>query len=262
MVPMESIREVKEALTARSQTRSLDELQSRGRRRVKVIRAEHIAEMIDEAVQRAISESGLLSREEADRLVERSREEFASVHAERAQEAAALESATRRREALEQQVKSLEEDVEQLEAELAAARGATTATPSATAAASSGGMPPELMMKMMEELAVLKARMGQSEAGAPSSTPAAAPSAPAGSDALAAALEKLSSSMGERLEQLGRKMGISSAIEADAVNLEALFSDLPDQKVESNLDTMEVKQRQSGGIAANLARLKKLKGGE
>lgn len=273
MVPMESIREVKKALTARSETRSLDELQSRGRSRVKVIRAEHIAAMIDEAVQRAIAESGLVSREEADRLAERSREEFAAVHAERAQDAeelaaaqTQLEEAARRREALEKQVASLEEDIQQLEAQLAQARQAGGGA-AAGAPAASGGMPPELMIKMMEELAALKARVA---GGAGSGAPGAAGDAGAAggaqgggaADALTAALDKLANNMNDRLEQFGRKMGISSAVEADAVKLDSLFSDVADQEVESNLDTMEVKQRQTGGIAANLARLKKLKGGD
>jgi hypothetical protein len=92
--------------------------------------------------------------------------------------------------------------------------------------------------------------------------PPAAQSAPSGTDPLTAALEKLTASMTDRLEQMGRKMGISGAVEADSVSLDGLFADLDEQKFESNLDSLEVKQRQSGGIAANLARLKKLKGGD
>jgi hypothetical protein len=78
---------------------------------------------------------------------------------------------------------------------------------------------------------------------------------------LTQALERLTSSMNDRLEKMGRKMGISSAVEADQSNLDGLFANLDEQSVESNLDSVEVKQRQAGGIAANLARLKKLKGG-
>ena len=42
---MHSIVEVKEALTARSRTESLDDLKNQGRNKVKVIKAEHIASM-------------------------------------------------------------------------------------------------------------------------------------------------------------------------------------------------------------------------
>lgn len=254
---MESIREVKEALTARSQTKSLDELQSGGRTRVKVIRAEHIAAMIDEAVQRAVAESGLIPREEVDRLVEKSRTEFASVHAERQRESQELqdaqrelENAARRRDLLTQQVASLEEDVTNLDRELAAARARISeleggAAPTGAAPAGAAGI-------------------GGAAAATPAATPpGAGPAMPADAgNALFAALDKLTESMTDRLEQMGRKMGISGAVEADAVKLDALLSDLGDQQIESNLETMEVKQRQTGGIAANLARLKKLKGGE
>jgi hypothetical protein len=300
---MESIRELKEALSARAETRSLEELQSGGRRRVRVIRAENIGAMIDEAVQRAVAESCLVSREEADRLVERSRQEFAAVHAERQRESEELtalrrdsDQAERRLAAFGQQVASLEEDVEQLEREREEARSRAAEAEQAleaaqrqvdelqraldeaqrrasdlertmqragTASSQGGGMPPELMMKMMEELASLKARVefGGAAVAAPAA-PAAAPPPAAPADALSQALEKLTSSMNDRLEQMGRKMGISGAVEADSVNLDGLFADLDEQKFESNLDSLEVKQRQSGGIAANLARLKKLKGGD
>ena len=52
--PMESVNEIKEALSARSRTATLDELASEGRKRVRLIRAEHVAAMISEAVHAAI----------------------------------------------------------------------------------------------------------------------------------------------------------------------------------------------------------------
>jgi len=61
-------------------------------------------------------------------------------------------------------------------------------------------------------------------------------------------------------ESMLGKMGISSAVEADSVNLEGLFRD-DGKQVESNIDSVETKQKSGGGIAANLERLKKLKGG-
>ena len=76
---MDSITDVKEALTAKSRVASLDELKGRGRKTVKVIRAEHIAEMMQEAVTKAVSGSGLMSRDEVDELVSRGQEEFRGV---------------------------------------------------------------------------------------------------------------------------------------------------------------------------------------
>ncbi|MEY4675407.1 MAG: hypothetical protein RL148_3191, partial [Planctomycetota bacterium] len=75
-----------------------------------------------------------------------------------------------------------------------------------------------------------------------------------------AALEKLAGTLNDRLEQIGRKMGISSAVEADTVNLDGLFRD-EGKQVESNIDAVDAKQKTGGGIGANLERLKKLKGG-
>ena len=75
-----SIQQLKEQLSARSETRSIDELQSRGRKRVKVIRAEQIAAMIAEAVERTLSDSDLISKEEAEQLVTRTRAEFSTEY--------------------------------------------------------------------------------------------------------------------------------------------------------------------------------------
>ena len=51
---MESVNEIKEALSLRSRTATLDESRSEGRKRVRLIRAEHVAQMISEAVHAAI----------------------------------------------------------------------------------------------------------------------------------------------------------------------------------------------------------------
>jgi len=80
---MGSIQEVKEALSAKAQTTSLDELRLRGRNQVRLIRAEHIAQMVAEAVERALADSGLVPQQELQRIVERGHAEFAAVKAER-----------------------------------------------------------------------------------------------------------------------------------------------------------------------------------
>lgn len=277
---MESIQDVREALSARAETRSLDDLGRGGRQRVRVIRAEHVGEMIDAAVQRAVAESGLISREEADRLVARSREEFASVHAERQRDAEELvrtrrdlQEADRRREALTRQLESVEEDLASVEQERDVARTRATLAEGAKTAAE------ERIAELEAALAEARSTVETLEAAAPAPAPeapqaatveavqpqAVEPVAPANGaanpDALTQALERLTSSMNERLEKMGKKMGISSAVEADQSSLDGLFANLDEQRVESNLDSVEVKKRQAGGIAANLARLKKLKGG-
>lgn len=197
--------EVKEALSARARTTTLDELKSQGRKKVKVIKAGDIAVIVSAAVRKALESSGLVSEEEVENLVEKSREEFQSILRERQDEAKQTAD-------VKQKLQNVEEERDKLKEKLQAAPA-----------------------------------------------PAAQAAAPASGD-LTAALDKMASTLNERLDTFGKKMGISSAVDAGDVNLEGLFnSDTED--FESNMDDVEVKQRTGSGIAANLERLKKLKGG-
>jgi hypothetical protein len=72
----------------------------------------------------------------------------------------------------------------------------------------------------------------------------------------------LTGSLNDRLENLGRKMGVSSAVESDSpIDFGGMFDDDQQVELESNMDNIKVKTKFAGGIAANLAKLKKLKGG-
>ena len=86
---MDQVDQVKKALNANSRTTTVDELKASGRTKVRVVKAEQIAAMIAEAVQRAVGGSGSLSKAEHEKLVERSRDEFKAVIKQR--EAALLE---------------------------------------------------------------------------------------------------------------------------------------------------------------------------
>lgn len=268
---MESVNEIKEALSARSRTATLDELRSEGRKRVRLIRAEHVAQMISEAVHAAIEHSGLLGQEEVDHLVEKSRQEFKNILREREQEVQKTRETEEQLEQKEHELAEIKTRFSELSKSLAATRAELEQTgndlealrdlpapaqPEAAAPAQSA-MPNDMMMSMVQELANLKATMAAQQA------PPAAPAAPApAAPDFSAALEKLTGSLNDRLENLGRKMGVSSAVESDApLDFGGMFDD--DQKVEleSNMDNIKVKTKTAGGIAANLARLKKLKGG-
>lgn len=275
---MESVNEIKEALSARSRTATLDELRSEGRKRVRLIRAEHVAQMISEAVHGAIEHSGLLDQEEVDGLIEKSRKEFKNILREREQE---LQSARETEERLEQKDHELAEiksrfselakslastraELEQVGNELEAEREQRASAPAPAAAPAAPAAPAEpaqaspsneMMMSMMQELANLKASMTVQQQPAPQAPQAAAPD-------FSAALEKLTGSLNDRLENLGRKMGVSSAVESDApMDFGNMFNDDGEAKLESNMENIKVKQKAAGGIAANLAKLKKLKGG-
>jgi hypothetical protein len=239
---MESVDDVKVALSARSRTATLDQLANEGRKRVRLIRAEHVAQMISEAVNRTVEETGHVSQQDVERLVQKSQQEFKKILREREAEQ------TRARE-VEEQLQAAQQELETLRQQL---DGAPAASPGAAAAASAGTAPmsADVMAMMMNEIATLKASMLHKNG------------APAGdSSGLADTLEKIAGSLNDRLDQFGKKIGISSAVEADAVHFDALFSKHDAAPIESNMDAIEVKQKTGGGIAANLERLKKLKGG-
>ena len=265
---MESFLHVKEALVARSTVASIDDLKNQGRKQVKVIRAEHIAAMVQEAVEKAVAGSGMVSQEEVDRLVERSREEFRGIVSEREQQLTRLRDAvTQLEEVKEERVRlqaslqelMLERDtlLEQLEEacnrvdELEAQPGQTPAAAPAPTAETD----PALVMRLMQEVAELKANMGAT----------AEPQAPAADAGVTAAIDKLAGTLNDRLEKFGRKMGISSAVEGKDLNFDALFEkefeNDPSKTLESNMDSVQIKKKQEGGISANLERLRKLKGG-
>jgi hypothetical protein len=270
---MDSILDVKEALTARSITASLDDLKSKGHRRVKVIRAEHIAAMVQEAVAKALGGSGMVSREEVDRLVDRSQHEFRQIIQEREQQLAharevmlQLEHAKADRVRLQASLQEVVEDRGRFRAQLEEAieerdRLAQRLVELGDSGAGAAGTPHEhsagnadLMLRLMNEVAELKASMTGRHAGG------TAAGASGQSDALAAALSKLAGSIDDRLEKFGRKIGISSAVEAREVNFKGLFDKDGGKELESNMDQVQMKKKTEGSIHANLERLRKLKG--
>lgn len=304
---METVNEIKERLSAKSRTATLDELRNEGRKQVRLIRAEHIAAMVSQAVHAAIEDSGLIDPAEHEQLVEKSREEFKEILNERQEEArhareveerleerereirefrdrveelteslaearseleaatsgsdgarSELEEARASLAALESEVRQARADAEQARAEAEQARAeaeqarreaqAQAAQPAAPAASN------ELLMSLFHEMATMKASMQQPNQ-------AAAGQGASGGPDLSAALDKLTSSLNDRLESFGKKMGISAAVESDApTDFSGLFKDTG-ENLESNMDNVKLKQKAGGGIAANLARLKKLKGG-
>ncbi len=270
---MESVNEIKEALSARSRTATLDELRSEGRKRVRLIRAEHVAAMITEAVHAAIEQSGLIAPEEAQRLVEKSRTEFRSILREREQEAQrahdveeSLASRERELSELQQQFERTANELQEAQAELYRLRAQFDSLPERQPAVAApvqaaapvqvaAGPSSDLLMSLVQELANLKANMMTQQAQE------RAPAAASGGADFSAAIEKLAGGLNDRLEKLGRKMGVSGAVESDApVDFGGMFKD-SGKELESNMNNIEVKQKAGGGIAANLARLKKLKGG-
>ncbi len=240
---MESLGQVKHDLVARAESATLDDLEQRGRSKVRVLRAGQIVEVVDQAISRAVDSSDLIPRDEVEVLVEQARGE---VHLE-------LDDRTR--------------ELDALRAELEEQKGAADSSEEHRAENE----------RLKTELESANERLAHFEALFPGGTPAAAAAAPtpqappeppqvdtsAASNALASAVDQLQEAMNDRLDNMSKKLGISTAVEADEVQLDKLFaSDDGDEPTESNIDDMQVKKTTSGGIGANLERLKKLKGGD
>lgn len=354
---MESVNKIKEALSQRSRTATLDQLRNEGRKRVRLIRAEHVAQMISQAVHQAIKQSGLIKPAEVDNLVEKSRSEFKKILNEREQElqgsrdvaerleqsefelteiksrfATLTEELAAKRVKLEQANSRLEQtntdldqvanklsqinhereqasngfeqangELDRAQSALQQAKGELQQTTSKldqaygelresndklqqsnseVVAANSkleqanrelaelrnlrdelerksedppqAAIPNDMMMSIMEELTSLKASVANQQQQ---------PASPVGSD-LTAALEKISGGLSDKLEKIGKKMGVSGAVEGDITpDFSSMMKDGDEVQLESNMDNIKIKQKSAGGIAANLARLKKLKDG-
>ena len=167
---------------------------------------------------------------------------------DRLAERATLEDRLAEAELASEACEELDKRVKELEHELTVARQTPPPAPAPQADASA-----MLMMKLMEEIQTLKSQQG------------AAPQAPAqaaGGGELESKLAGIVGNLDAKLERLGKKMGVTSAVESD-VDFNALVSRAmeEEQKLESNIDTVEVEKREGAGIAANLERIRKLKGG-
>jgi chromosome segregation ATPase len=267
-----NVHELKEALTARSHTATLEELQSRGKRQVRVIRADDVASMIEAAVADAIANSGLMSPQEVEDLVAKSRQQFQSMMERRQAEVAELRQAAQDLEACREELARVKreqlevladrqrvrgeldaaaERVQELERQLEAQAAKAAQFASAPVSA---GLNADLVYRLMGEIA-------EARSAAPAPVAVAAAPTAAATDALTGALQELTNSFTAKLETLSRKMGVSPAVQSDAPNLAALFKHEDSTKLESNMDNLTVKAKSATGIAANLERLKKLKGG-
>ncbi|MEE2886913.1 MAG: hypothetical protein VX951_05730 [Planctomycetota bacterium] len=237
--------EVSEALTARSTITSVDELARRGRKQVKVIRASDIATMITESVYEVVHEAAVLNEQDVEQLVLRSRAELGSVLAARQAEAASRHDLEVELDQLRTALADEQARIRELQESLAnARRDPGPADPHAA----------EMMRHMVREMAEIKAGMAQRTVQQRTE--------PATAENIDAALDKIASSLDQRLDQFDRKMGIGKAVETQDVQFDTLFPDDDQASLESNIEDVELKKNTGAGIAGNLERLKKLKGDE
>ena len=245
---MDRTEQVLDELESRAQTRTLREIESRGRSTVKVIRPSEIAGLIQEAVERTVERSGYVSPEKVDELVGESRTEFKQLVAERDRDRCEREELIAQVESLKADLGAGRERIGQLEAELDQAR--TAPADQAPAADAAGGIGAELLVKLMSEITDLKSQVaagGQAAGGQ------------GGGSDTAALIEKVVGSLDKKIEKLGKKVGITDAVEAEQVQLDAIFAKDDSGDFESNMENVKVKESKGAGIAANLERLRKLK---
>ncbi len=186
------------------------------------------------------------------------------------QNSAALEEANARERAAAEEAEELRHRLDEMSAEVAQLKEAKSAINVHQAAPVANGDTASalLMMRMMDEIQSLK-----SQQAAPLAAPAAPTTASASAASAAAApasaaggvddkLQAIVGALNDKLEQLGKKMGVSAAVDTSELDFDGLVSHAVDGvDLESNMGSVEVEQRASSGIAANLARIKKLKGG-
>ena len=184
-----SLINVRDVLEKNSYTASLEDLRSKGRTQVRIVRADQIASLIEEAVLRILGERK--STEEVEALVGRSKEEFRRL----------LESR-------ERELKESRERLGELERVRAEHRVLVTEN--------------ERLRKEREEgVALLLGRLQ------------------------------------ERLERIGRKVGVGAVVEEEPVNLGAIFGAQPE--LESNLENVDVKEQRTGGIAGAVEKARSLR---
>jgi DNA mismatch repair ATPase MutL len=255
---MDSKQTVMATLEATAKQKSIDDLKAKGKTKVKVIRAKDIANLIQQAVERALQDSDMLPQGQVDELVEKSKAEFRDLQRKWQQHEQTDHDKDHEIQVLKSQ---LAEAQQSLSVALAAAQSAPAAAAPAAApaaadpaqAAPAGIDPNTMMLKMMEQLMDLK-----TQAAAPVQAPQGGGSS---EDALASKLDAIVGSLDKKLESFGKKMGVSAASDTGEVDLGNLFDSSLDVEMESNMDTVELEKRESGGIAANLARIKKMKDG-
>ncbi|MBI3818607.1 MAG: hypothetical protein HY286_07955 [Planctomycetes bacterium] len=277
---------VREVLQNHSQSTTLQELEARGRSKVRVINASEVARLIEESVRQTIAKA-----QEGDgmrELVEKSKAEFIELKRQRDAEQAAREEGLRQLEAATQELNALRaetgkyagasREMQQKCAELDGAAAServrveelrklvdilqkerdvareSEREARAAAQAAHAQTPPD-QSELLSSLAAQVARLTEKMNAPAAPAPAAAP--PAEMQALEARLEKLSSGISDRLEKFGLSIGVSGAVQADHVQYDKIFNN--NEKLESNVEHLDVKERKASGIGGALERIKKMK---
>jgi hypothetical protein len=112
----------------------------------------------------------------------------------------------------------------------------------------------DVLAKLADQVAKLGEKLERSPL-APGQPAAAMPTADMG--ALQQRLDAMTNGIAERLEKFGRSVGVSSAVDAPEVKLDAIFN--KNDKLENNLGSVEIKKQKGSGIGGALDRMKKMR---
>jgi chromosome segregation ATPase len=246
--------DVRDVLRRNSYTTTLSDLMRRGRDRVRVVHANQIAALIEEAVFRMLGE-----REgggDVSEAVERTRAEFDQLLEERARELeearAALKDLDRTRAALgnlQQECDRLRQAEARALEECEALREALESGSTEGGGGAASGSLLKMVSRLHEELAGIRASLGGA-AGA-----AGAAQAPTGE--IEKKIEAIASRLGDRLDRIGKKVGISSAVEVDPASLDRIFENEPE--MESNLENLEMHEERGSDVSDAVQRARNLR---
>jgi len=244
--------DVREVLRRNSYTTSLSDLMRRGRDRVRVVHANQIAALIEEAVYRILGDRG--GEGEVAEAVERTRAEFDELLEQRARELAearaALKDVDRTRAALanlEQECDRLREAESRAQEECDALRQALESG-SPGAGASSGSLL-QMVSRLHEELSGIRSSLGGAKGAAGEAQ------APTGD--IEKKIEAIASRLGDRLDRIGRKVGVSSAVEVDPAVLDRMFENEPE--LESNLENLQMHEERGGDVSDAVEKARNLR---
>jgi hypothetical protein len=226
--PMSHTYDVPDALNKRTSTMAIDELARRGHRTVKVLDKAAIFSLINEAVENVVAERlSEMTEKDRTRIREEARSEFTRLVKARNSEK------QEQQDSYEQRIAKLREQAVDLEQKLEEARLAK--------GNSGSNLDPEELRSVVKE-ALEDSRSAPAQATGDQI------------DGIRESIDALASKVAHGSTGAPAKVQEVPSEEA----LVALFSKPSGEKLENNLEQIEVKNAKAGGIAANLAKLRGL----
>jgi hypothetical protein len=282
---------VREVIETHSQSTTLRELEAKGRSKVRVINASEIAKLVEDSVRQAMANAK--GDEGVQQLIEKSKTEFREIKRQRDEEHAAREEGKLQLEKARKELLDLHQQIEDMRAKGGDApkRAADLETALSSerkrseemralvdaitkerdlareseiraleaAKAVNATIPTNSQGDVLAKLADQVAKLGERLEKGPQGVHPAAPMPASDLGALQQRLDAMTNGIAERLEKFGRSVGVSSAVDAPDVKLDAIFNQ--NEKLENNLGTVEAKKQKGTGIGGALDRMKKMRMG-